>query len=96
VRHDRPAGGAAPGRLAIALTYEREAGGAPRVVASGSGALGERIIETAKQNGVPIEDNPGLAAALSGVEIGEQIPVELYKAVAEVLIFVLRMSGRLR
>jgi len=81
--------------LAVALHYEKQDGGAPRVVASGRGALGEKIIETAKAHGVPIETNPSLAAALADVEIGEEIPIELYKAVAEVLMFILRMSGRM-
>jgi flagellar biosynthesis protein len=45
---------------------------------------------------VPIEENAGLAAALSEVELGDEIPTELYKAVAEVLTFILRLSGRLR
>jgi flagellar biosynthesis protein len=49
----------------------------------------------ARSHGVPIEENPGLAEALSEVELGEQIPVELYRAVAEVLSFILRTSGRL-
>ncbi|NVO16537.1 MAG: EscU/YscU/HrcU family type III secretion system export apparatus switch protein [Rhodoplanes sp.] len=79
--------------LAIALHYE--APGAPRVVAKGKGAIGEKIIETARANGVPIEENAGLAAALSSVELGDEIPEELYRAVAEVLTFILRLSGRL-
>jgi flagellar biosynthesis protein len=82
-----------PGSLAVALAYEKP--GAPRVVAKGDGELGRRIIETAQEHGVPIEHNPGLAAALSNVELDHEIPVELYKAVAEVLTFVLRInSGR--
>jgi flagellar biosynthesis protein len=44
---------------------------------------------------VPIEENESLAGALSEVEIGDEIPLELYKAVAEVLLFIMRMSGRL-
>ncbi len=83
-----------PSSLAVALHYERQDGGAPRVIASGRGAIGDKIIETAKAHGVPIENNPGLAVALAEVEIGEEIPIDLYKAVAEVLIFILRMSGR--
>jgi flagellar biosynthesis protein len=82
--------------LAVALHYEKQDGGAPRVVASGRGAVGDKIVEIAKAHGVPIESNPGLAAALADVEIGEEIPVELYKAVAEVLIFILRMSGQVQ
>ena len=80
-------------QLAVALHYEKP--GTPRVVAKGSGEVGQKIIETAKSHGVPIEENEGLAGALSEVEIGDEIPVELYKAVAEVLIFIMRMSGRL-
>jgi len=82
--------------LAVALHYESQNGGAPRVIASGRGPIGERIVATAQAHGVPIENNPGLAVALSEVEIGDEIPLELYKAVAEVLVFILRMSGRVR
>jgi flagellar biosynthesis protein len=64
-------------QLAVALHYDHA--GAPRVVAKGKGAIGARIIEVAKANDIPIEENE-----------------ELYKAVAEVLVFVLRMSGRAR
>jgi flagellar biosynthesis protein len=81
-------------QLAVALHYDRT--GAPRVVAKGKGTLGEKIIEVAKANNIPIEENEVLAGALSNVELGEEIPAELYKAVAEVLIFVLQLSGRVR
>ncbi len=79
-------------KLAVALHYDRS--GAPRVVAKGRGALGEKIIEVAKAHDIPIEENEVLAGALSNIELGDEIPEELYKAVAEVLVFVLRMSGR--
>jgi flagellar biosynthesis protein len=81
-------------QLAVALHYDRT--GAPRVVAKGKGTLGEKIIEVARANNIPIEENEVLAGALSNVELGVEIPAELYKAVAEVLIFVLRLSGRIR
>jgi len=81
-------------QLAVALHYDRK--GAPRVVAKGRGTIGEKIIEVAKANNIPIEENEVLAGALSKVELGDEIPQELYKAVAEVLIFVLRLSGRVR
>ena len=70
--------------------------GAPRVIAKGKGAIGAKIIEVAKAHDVPIEENEMLAGALSNVELGDEIPAELYKAVAEVLVFVLRLSGRIR
>ena len=85
---------AAKRQLAVALHYDRT--GAPRVVAKGKGSLGAKIIEVAREHGIPIEENEVLAGALSNVEIGDEIPAELYKAVAEVLIFVLRLSGRIR
>jgi flagellar biosynthesis protein len=80
-------------QLAVALHYDKS--GAPRVVAKGRGSIGEKIIEVAKAHDVPIEENEVLAGALSNVELGDEIPAELYKAVAEVLIFVLRLSGRI-
>jgi flagellar biosynthesis protein len=81
-------------QLAVALHYDKQ--GAPRVVAKGRGSIGEKIIEIAKAHDIPIEENEVLAGALSNVELGDEIPAELYKAVAEVLIFVLRLSGRIR
>ena len=82
-------------QLAIALHYEKGSG-APRVIAKGKGTIGAKIIEVAKAHDIPIEENELLAGALSNVEIGDEIPAELYKAVAEVLIFVLRLSGRVK
>ena len=76
--------------LAVALHYTQP--GTPVVIAKGRGAIGDKIIETARAHGVPIEENAGLAMALSEVEIGNEIPVELYKAVAEVLVFVLKLT----
>ena len=81
-------------QLAVALHYDRT--GAPRVVAKGRGPIGEKIIEVAKAHNIPIEENEVLVGALSNVELGDEIPADLYKAVAEVLVFVLRLSGRVR
>jgi len=81
-------------QLAVALHYDKT--GAPRVIAKGRGSIGEKIIEVAKAHNIPVEENEVLAGALSNVELGDEIPVELYKAVAEVLIFVLGLSGRIR
>ncbi|GAA0584551.1 EscU/YscU/HrcU family type III secretion system export apparatus switch protein [Rhizomicrobium electricum] len=83
-----------PNPIAVALKYERQH--APRVVASGRGAVGEAIIAKAKEAGVPIQQNPALAEALATIEIDQEIPEALYKAVAQVLAFIMRTAGHLR
>ena len=74
-------------KQAIALSYDPE-DKAPRVVASGRGAVAERIIEKAPEADVPVHEDTKLANTLSRLEIGEAIPPELYEAVAEILVFV--------
>ena len=74
-------------KQAIALEYD-PSGEAPRVIASGKGALAERIIEKAKEADVPVHRDDKLAETLSRLEIGDMIPPELYEVVAEILIFV--------
>jgi flagellar biosynthesis protein len=81
-------------QLAVALHYDRK--GAPRVIAKGKGTIGAKIIEVAKANNIPIEENEVLAGALSNVELGDEIPAELYKAIAEVLVFVLKLTKQVR
>lgn len=81
-------------RLAVALKYDP--GSAPRVVATGRGHLGQRIIDVAREHGVPLEQNPALAEALSSLELDEEIPEQLYRAVAQILGFILRAAGHLR
>lgn len=78
-------------RLAVALQYNFD--GAPRVTAKGRGEIADKILATAREHGVPVEDNPLLAEALAQVELDDAIPVALYQAVAEVLTFVLRARG---
>jgi flagellar biosynthesis protein len=84
----------ARGQVAVALKYD--APGAPTVVASGRGFIGQKIIDTAESHGVPIEKNPVLAQALSTIEIDAEIPERLYVAVAEILAFVLRSAEDVR
>jgi flagellar biosynthetic protein FlhB/flagellar biosynthesis protein len=74
--------------MAIAIKYDREKDGAPRVVAKGMRLKAEKIRELAKAAGVPFMKNTTLAAALYRVDVGQEIPEELYDAVAEVLSFV--------
>jgi flagellar biosynthesis protein len=84
-----------PQRLAVALEYEKGSREAPRVVAKGRGLIAERIIALAEENDIVIEANPALAKALSGIELDDEIPVELFEAVAEIIGFVLRARTRL-
>lgn len=74
-------------KQAIALSYDPDEE-APRVIASGRGALAERIIERAKESDVPVHQDDKLADTLSRLEIGDMIPPELYEVVAEILVFV--------
>lgn len=82
--------------LAIALEYDSETDAAPRVTAKGRGAVAERIVETARAHDIVIDENPLMAAALSQVELDEEIPPKLYQAVAQVIGYVLRVTGERR
>ena len=84
-----------PQKLAVALEDEQGSREAPRVVAKGRGLIAERIIALAEENDIIIEANPALAKALSGVELNDEIPVELFEAVAEIIGFVLRARTRM-
>jgi len=75
-------------KTAVALGYDPNEDGAPVVIASGKGALAEKIIEQAQENKIPVHEDSKLADTLSKLEIGEMIPPELYEVVAEILVFV--------
>lgn len=74
-------------KTAVAIAYE-PGDAAPKILASGKGAVAEKIIETAKENNVPFYQDHKLADTLSKLEIGDAIPPELYDVVAEILVFV--------
>ena len=79
-----------PTHYAIALEYESEVMAAPRVVAKGADLVAQRIRQVAEENDVPLVENPPLARALfDGVDIGHEIKAEHYKAVAEIIAFVM-------
>jgi len=82
--------------VAAAIEYDGKKDPAPRVTARGRGVAAEKIIGLAKKHGVPIKEDPALAQILSRLDIDEQIPVELYKAVAEILVFVYSLNERYR
>lgn len=79
---------------AVAILYDDERGAAPQVVASGKGKLAEKIIETAREAGVHIQEDPDLVELLAKVPIGDEIPVDLYQTVAEILAFVYQVNNK--
>jgi flagellar biosynthetic protein FlhB len=81
-----------PAHIAVAIKYDKDKGGAPRVVAKGMRKNAETIKEIARQAGVPILRNVPLAQALHKLDLEEEIPEELYEAVAEVLNFVFELK----
>ncbi len=86
-----------PTHYAIALKYESGKMAAPVCVAKGMDALALRIRDVAEENDVPVVENPPLARALyAAIEIDEAVPPEHYKAVAQVIGYVMRLSGQLR
>ncbi|HAP40075.1 MAG: flagellar biosynthesis protein FlhB [Nitrospira sp.] len=85
-----------PTHLAVALKYDAKANGAPVVVAKGAGFVAEKIREIARQHGVMIVENKLVARTLYKlVEVGREVPEDLYRAVAEILAFVYRVRGKL-
>ena len=81
-------------RRAAALRYEGS--GAPKVVAAGRGLIAEKILAAAKDAGVPIREDAALAEALSGLELGREVPEELWVAVAEALAWAYRLDVKSR
>ena len=79
---------------AVALHYDRTPGSAPRVVASGRGKIAEKILETAAAAGIDIVEDADLIEVLARIPIGDEIPDELFQAVAEILAFIYRLNGR--
>lgn len=78
-------------RKAVALSYD-PSNQAPQVVASGQGAVADRIIEKAKEHDVATYQDEGLADTLLKLDLGEMIPLELYGVVAEILVYVDKMD----
>jgi len=84
-----------PRRLtAAALSYTPGEDAAPRLVASGQGKIAEKILALAREQGIPIHEDPALAAALAALNPGDEIPSELYTVVAAVLVYIYRVLGK--
>lgn len=78
--------------IAVALSYDGSS--APRVTAKGEAQLADRIIEAAEQAGVPLFPDPELALVLSQIPMGDEIPDNLYKAIAEIIAFAYILAGK--
>ena len=81
-------------KSAVALKYRSDADAAPKVTAKGEGLVAGRIIELAKENKVPIKEDPDLVQILSQVDINKEIPPSVFKVVAELLGFVYRLNNK--
>lgn len=79
-------------KTAVALGYDPDSGDAPYVIAAGKGALADKIIAESIKNDIPQYEDEKLVKSLSKLEIGENIPPELYEVVAQVLLFVDKMD----
>jgi len=79
-------------KKASALSYTPGEDKAPKVIASGKGAIAQKIIEKAQEAKIPVYEDAHLAEALSHISLGEEIPSELYEVVAEVLAFISRLD----
>lgn len=80
-----------PSKKAVALQYG-PGDGAPVIVASGMGYLAEKIVETAADSGVPIYEDNSLATMLTQLQLGQEIPEELYKAIVEIYVYFLHFD----
>lgn len=81
---------------AIAIVYNEKDSAAPKVVAAGKGIIAEKIIATAKEAGIHIQEDADLVELLSKIPIDNEIPTELYQTVAEVLAFVYQMNEKFK
>ena len=81
-----------PPDIAIALHYDGN--NAPRVTAKGRGDVAEQILKTAAENDIPLQTDPELAKVLATIPLNNEVPQELYKAVAEVIAFAYILSGK--
>ena len=79
-------------KKAVALKYDKEKNHAPVIVASGMGHLAEKIVETASEHGVPVYEDNSLATVLSQLELGAEIPEELYQAIVDIYVFFLQFG----
>ncbi|MBS4981892.1 MAG: EscU/YscU/HrcU family type III secretion system export apparatus switch protein [Lachnospiraceae bacterium] len=81
-------------KKAVALRYEENKDAAPVIVASGMGYVAEKIVEIANDNGVPVYEDNSLATVLTQMELGREIPPELYQAVVDIYAYFLKFAQK--
>ena len=81
-------------KKAVALRYDRAVDDAPKVTAKGKGRVAENIIALANEYGIPVKDDPDLVEILASLDIDQEIPSEIYVAVAELLAFVYSANSK--
>ena len=81
-------------KKAVALGYNRSQDNAPKVLVSGAGEIANKIISLAKEHDIPIKEDPDLIEILSKVEVDQEIPPNLYKAVAEIFSFLYKITNK--
>lgn len=81
-------------KSAVAIQYDRGNMAAPRLVAKGRGIVAEKLIEMARENGIPIVENKLLVEMLENLNLDQEIPPELYQVVAEILVAIYRAESR--
>lgn len=82
-------------QIALALRFDPERDGVPRLVAKGRGPLAARILALAREYGIPVREDPALVALLERLELGAPIPTLAFAAVAEILVHLYRLDARL-
>lgn len=81
-------------KKAVALSYDEERDAAPVIVASGMGYMAEKIVETARESGVPVYEDNSLATVLSQLQLGSQVPEQLYQAIVDIYVYFLRFANK--
>ncbi|MBZ7994510.1 EscU/YscU/HrcU family type III secretion system export apparatus switch protein [Campylobacter canadensis] len=81
-------------KKALALGFNKDKDNAPKLLAKGNDNVAQKIIELAKEHKIPIQEDDELCEVLSKLELGEEIPTNMYKAVAEVFSFIYKTSKK--
>jgi flagellar biosynthesis protein len=83
-------------KKAVALKYNKGKDAAPKVTAKGTGLIAEKILEIAEKEGIPVTEDPDLVTTLARLDFYDEIPPELYRAVAEILAFAYSINNKMK